>query len=49
MPIHICPMSFTTLFAGQQWRNRDRELTYGHGEMGGEGRLTQKLTSPYVK
>ena len=25
------------LFAGQQWRNRHRELTYGHGERGGEG------------
>ena len=25
------------LFAGQQWRNRHREQTYGHGERGGEG------------
>ena len=24
------------LFAGQQWRNRHREQTYGHGERGGE-------------
>ena len=24
------------LFAGQQWRNRYREQTYGHGERGGE-------------
>ena len=25
------------LFAGQQWRKRQREKTYGHGERGGEG------------
>ena len=25
------------LFTGQQWRNRHREYTYGHGEKGGEG------------
>ena len=25
------------LFTGQQWRNRYREQTYGHGERGGEG------------
>ena len=25
------------LFTGQQWRNRHREQTYGHGERGGEG------------
>ena len=25
------------LFSGQQWRNRHREQTYGHGERGGEG------------
>ena len=24
------------LFAGQLWRNRYREQTYGHGERGGE-------------
>ena len=24
------------LFARQQWRNRHREYTYGHGERGGE-------------
>ena len=23
-------------FSGQQWRNRYREYTYGHGERGGE-------------
>ena len=27
------------LFAGQQWRNRHREQTYGHGEKGGEGEM----------
>ena len=27
------------LFAGQQRRNRHREQTYGHGEMGGEGEM----------
>ena len=30
------------LFAGQQWRNRHREQTYGHGERGGEGKLYGK-------
>ena len=25
------------LFTEQQWRNRHREQTYGHGERGGEG------------
>ena len=27
------------LFAGQQWRNRHIEHTYGHGERGGEGEM----------
>ena len=27
------------LLAGQQWRNRHREQTYGHGERGGEGEM----------
>ena len=27
------------LFTGQQWRNRHREHTCGHGERGGEGEL----------
>ena len=27
------------LFAGQQWTNRHREQTYGHGERGGEGEM----------
>ena len=30
-------MVLKNLFAGQQWRNRYREQTYGHGEKGGEG------------
>ena len=41
-----------TKIAGQQWRNRYREQTYGHGERGGEAecmeRVTWKLTLPYV-
>ena len=27
------------LFSEQQWRNRHREQTYGHGEKGGEGKM----------
>ena len=27
------------LFAGQQWRDRHREQTYGHGERVGEGEM----------
>ena len=46
-------MVLKTLFTGQQWRNRHREQTYGHGERGREGemleRVTGKLTLPYVK
>ena len=30
------------LFIGQQWRNRHREQTYGHGERGGEGEMYRK-------
>ena len=30
------------LFAGQQWRNRHREQTYGHGERAGEGEMYGK-------
>ena len=26
----------------QQWRNRHREQTYGHGEKGGEGEMYEK-------
>ena len=32
------------LFIGQQWRNRHREQTYGHGERGGEDELYGKIT-----
>ena len=30
------------LFTGQQWRNRHRKQTYGHGERGGEGEIYGK-------
>ena len=30
-------MVLINLFSGQQWRNRHREQTYGHGEREGEG------------
>ena len=46
-------MVLKNLFTGQQWRNRHKEQTYGHGEKGGEGeimeRVTWKLTLPHVK
>src|SRR5574340_1496773 len=32
-------MILKNLFAEQQWRNRHREYTYGHGERGGEGEM----------
>ena len=32
-------MVLKNLFAGQQWRNRHRAQTYGHGERGGEGEI----------
>ena len=35
-------MVLKNLFAGQQWRNRHREQTYGHGERGGEGEIHGK-------
>ena len=48
--MNMVPMN---LFAGQQWRNRHREWTYGHGVRGGKGetmeRVTWKLILPYVK
>ena len=48
------------LFSGQQWRNRNREQTYGHSVAGSGGgvrrgwergmeRVTWKVTLPYVK
>ena len=35
-------MVLKNLFAGQQWRNRHRVQTYGHGERGGEGEMHGK-------
>ena len=32
-------MVLKNLFTGQQWRNRHREQTYGHGEREGEGEM----------
>ena len=32
-------MVLKNLFPGQQWRNRHRERTYGHGDRGGEGEM----------
>ena len=32
-------MVLKNLFTRQQWRNRHREETYGHGERGGEGEM----------
>ena len=46
-------MVLKSLFTGQQWRNKHRKETYGHGE--GEERVrrmervTWTLTSPCVK
>ena len=35
-------MVLKNLFTGQQWRNRYKEYTYGHGERGGEGEMYGK-------
>ena len=35
-------MVLKNLFTGQQWRNRHRKQTYGHGERGGEGGMYGK-------
>ena len=35
-------MPLQNLFTGQQWRNRHREQTYGHGETGEEGEMYGK-------
>ena len=32
-------MVLKNLFKGQQWRNRQREQTYGHAERGGVGEM----------
>ena len=43
-------MVLKNLFTGQQWRNRQREQPYGHGErVRCMERVTWKLTLPYVK
>ena len=46
-------MELKNLFTWQQWRNRHREQTYGHGEREEDvqcmERVTWKLTLPYVK
>ena len=35
-------MVLKNLFVGQQWKNRHREQTYGHGERGGKGEMYGK-------
>ena len=35
-------MVLENLFTGQQWRNRHKEKTYGHGVRGGEGEMYGK-------
>ena len=35
-------MVLKNLFTQQQWRNRHREYTYGHGERGGEDEMYGK-------
>ena len=35
-------MVLKNLLTGQQWRNRLREQTNGHGEWGGEGEMYEK-------
>ena len=35
-------MVLKNLFTGQQWRNRHREQTYGHGDRGREGEMCGK-------
>ena len=37
-------MVLKNLSAGQQWRNRHREQTYGQGERGGEGEMYGEST-----
>ena len=53
IPTHIYmesrKMVPTNLFSGQQWRNRHREQTYGHGEKGGEGEMYgESNTETYI-
>ena len=35
-------MVLKNLFTGQQWRNRHRKQTHGHGERGGEDEMYGK-------
>ena len=35
-------MVLKNLFTEQQWRNKHREQTYGHGKRGGEGEMYGK-------
>ena len=35
-------MVLNNLLTGQQWRNRHKDQTYGHGERGGEGEMYRK-------
>ena len=49
MYIESRKMVLKNLFTGQQWRNRHREQTYGHGERGGEGETYGKSnTKTYI-
>ena len=42
-------MVLKNLFTGQQWRNRHREQTYGHGEREGEGEMDGECnTETYI-
>ena len=42
-------MVLKNLFTGQQWRNRHREQTYGHGEKGEESEMYGKSnTETYI-
>ena len=42
-------MVLKDLFSGQQWRNRHREQTYGHGERRGEGEMHgESNTETYI-
>ena len=42
MYIESRKMVLKNLFTEQQWRNRHREQTFGHGEKGGEGEMYGK-------
>ena len=42
-------MVLQNLLTGQQWRNKHRAQTYGHGERGGEGeRYVETNTETYI-